>query len=251
MVLLGTQAPVSFFAYPDKPNWLTPEDCEIHTLAERDENIDEALALLIERLGAKVVEPVTLAKKLPKVSLAASLDQMSIGAVLGRHLPEHAVIVDEAQTNGFGCAIGTQTAAPHDLLGLTGGSIGWGLGAAVGAAIAHADVGFIVHWCAKWRCARLRNPIELHGGDGAGQIQSKVQLIAGQHIGIGIAIAPIWIKVAVIGQVCSNAGLGAGRKAAAIVNPFHVQAASHSVKEVELLANAAQLVHRWQAVVGA
>ena len=32
LILISTQPPITFFAYPDKPNWLTPEGCELHTL---------------------------------------------------------------------------------------------------------------------------------------------------------------------------------------------------------------------------
>ena len=40
IVLVGAPAPVTFFAYPDKPSWMTPDGCDLLTLAERDEEPD-------------------------------------------------------------------------------------------------------------------------------------------------------------------------------------------------------------------
>jgi acetolactate synthase-1/2/3 large subunit len=45
-------APVSFFAYPDKASWLTPESCELLTLAEASEDIGAAIDALRAALGA-------------------------------------------------------------------------------------------------------------------------------------------------------------------------------------------------------
>ncbi|MDX1384274.1 MAG: thiamine pyrophosphate-dependent enzyme, partial [Thermoanaerobaculia bacterium] len=57
-------------------------------------------------------------------------------AVVGRLLPEGAVVVDEGGTCGGGAMRATVGAPPHDWLILTGGSIGYGLPAATGAAVA-------------------------------------------------------------------------------------------------------------------
>jgi acetolactate synthase-1/2/3 large subunit len=54
-------------------------------------------------------------------------------------LPETAVVVDEGITSGLACFPMMATAQPHDWLNQTGGAIGWGLPAAVGAAIACPD----------------------------------------------------------------------------------------------------------------
>jgi acetolactate synthase-1/2/3 large subunit len=54
-------------------------------------------------------------------------------------MPENAIVVDEANTSGMSMYPMTAQARPHDWLNLTGGSIGWGLPAAVGAAIACPD----------------------------------------------------------------------------------------------------------------
>jgi len=51
LILISTQPPITFFAYPEKPNWLTPEGCELHTLVERDGDIDGSLQALVDVLG--------------------------------------------------------------------------------------------------------------------------------------------------------------------------------------------------------
>jgi acetolactate synthase-1/2/3 large subunit len=59
--------------------------------------------------------------------------------VLAQALPENAILIDEAVTSGRQLADSIPLAAPHDCLDITGGAIGFGLPAAVGAAIAAPD----------------------------------------------------------------------------------------------------------------
>ena len=54
-------------------------------------------------------------------------------------LPEDTIVVDEAVTTGRGFAGITSAAAPHDWLQNTGGSIGFGMPVAIGAALACPD----------------------------------------------------------------------------------------------------------------
>ena len=54
-------------------------------------------------------------------------------------MPENAIVSDEAVTSGRQAYPLTQTAPPHDWLHVTGGSIGQGLPAATGAAVACPD----------------------------------------------------------------------------------------------------------------
>src|SRR5689334_4038483 len=53
IVLVGAPPPVTFFAYPGKPSWVTPEGCELLTLAEPREDTVGALQALAEVLGAR------------------------------------------------------------------------------------------------------------------------------------------------------------------------------------------------------
>ena len=138
IILCSSQPPVTFFAYPDKPNWLTPEGCALHTLVERDQDVVGALEALAEKVGADRVETnlVTLERpELPK----GELNPMSIGASLANQFPENAIVVDEGGTCGGGATMLTRTCPPHDWLMLTGGSIGYGMPCATGAAVASPD----------------------------------------------------------------------------------------------------------------
>jgi acetolactate synthase I/II/III large subunit len=57
LVLVGTRAPVSFFAYPGKPGALTPAGCATHTLAEPHEDGVAALRDLVAALDATGATP--------------------------------------------------------------------------------------------------------------------------------------------------------------------------------------------------
>src|ERR671921_1377961 len=52
LLLVGSKAPVAFFAYPDKPSELNPPDCEVRTLAAPEEDVTQALEALAEELDA-------------------------------------------------------------------------------------------------------------------------------------------------------------------------------------------------------
>ena len=64
-----------------------------------------------------------------------SLDVDKLSAVVGALLPDGAIVVDEAVTASIVFVERTAGAGEHDYLFLTGGSIGWGLPAATGAAV--------------------------------------------------------------------------------------------------------------------
>lgn len=138
LILVGAKPPVSFFAYPGKASWLTPDGCEINVLAHPHEDGTKALEALAGSLNAPA-EAAHIAK-LEKPDLpSGKLDSFTAGQVIGHFLPEGAIISDEAATSGLGPAIYTATAAPHDHLSLTGGAIGQGLPVATGAAVACPD----------------------------------------------------------------------------------------------------------------
>jgi acetolactate synthase I/II/III large subunit len=138
LVLVGTRPPVSFFAYPGKPSWCTPEGCRILALAEAHEDGVAALAAVAEALGAPPAPRHRAELKRPDLPSGA-LTVASAGQVIGHCLPEHAILSEEAGTSVVGIASVTATAAPHDYLSLTGGAIGQGLPVATGAAVACPD----------------------------------------------------------------------------------------------------------------
>ncbi len=135
LILIGASAPVSFFAYPGLASMLAPESCAVLQLAEFDEDIDQVLQDLVVAVGADAVEPDVLELAIPELP-SGPLDVNAVAAAIAHYMPEHAVVVDESNTSGIALAPFTAAARPHDSLNLTGGAIGWGLPAAVGAAIA-------------------------------------------------------------------------------------------------------------------
>ena len=138
MVYVGTAMPVAFFAYPNRPSVLVPEGCETLTLADRTEDSATALAALADALGAPAAGP-SQPKKLPDAAPSGALTPFMCGQSIARHLPEGAILCDDAVTSGGGVAVPCLTAAPHEVLALTGGAIGIGLPLAVGAAVAKPD----------------------------------------------------------------------------------------------------------------
>jgi acetolactate synthase-1/2/3 large subunit len=138
LVLVGSAPPVSFFAYPGKASWCTPEGCAILTLAHPHEDGPSALESLAEAVKAPRA-PANIAPLERPALPNGPFNQFTIGQAIAHFLPESAIIADEAATNGAGTAFATAKAAPHDHLALTGGSIGDGLPMATGAAIACPD----------------------------------------------------------------------------------------------------------------
>ena len=138
MVFAGTTMPVAFFAYPNRPSVLVPEGCAQLTLSERAEDSVVGLAALADALGAPKAGPTT-SLAIPDAAPTGKLTAYSVGASIARHMPDHAILCDDAVTSGAGVSAGTAAARPHDALALTGGAIGIGLPLAIGAAVAAPD----------------------------------------------------------------------------------------------------------------
>jgi acetolactate synthase-1/2/3 large subunit len=164
LVLVGATPPVAFFAYPGKPSWCSPDGATILHLSHPHEDGVEALAEVADTLGAPTrelaVAPLALADH-----PTGRFDQFTIGQVIARLLPAGAIVSDEAATSGLGPALALATAAPHDVLSLTGGAIGQGLPLAAGAAVAcpdrkvvclHGDGGAMYTVQALWTMVRER-----------------------------------------------------------------------------------------------
>ena len=138
MLLAGTTQPVAFFAYPDRPSLLVPEGCDLMTLAARSEDAIEGLRALADALGAPKDGPVQPLKR-PEAPPTGPMTPQAAGASIARHLPEGAIICDDSVTSGGGVASQTNTAAPHEVLALTGGAIGQAIPLSIGAAVACPD----------------------------------------------------------------------------------------------------------------
>lgn len=134
LIVAGTRAPVSFFAYPGMPSELTPEGAQVHVLATVGQDVPAALEA-VAALVAADTEPVLQEAGRPELP-SGPLTVQNWVDVIGALLPENAIIVDEANTSGLMLPAATAGAPRHDVLTLTGGAIGYGMPVAVGAAIA-------------------------------------------------------------------------------------------------------------------
>ncbi len=138
LILAGARSPVSFFAYPDRASDLAPPGCTVTTLAEPDQDAEAALELLADQVAAGT-KPVLTEAAPPPPAEPGPLNAISLANTIAASLPEHAIITDEANTSGFAFPMALAAAPRHTLLSLTGGSIGQGMPAATGAAIAAPD----------------------------------------------------------------------------------------------------------------
>ncbi len=137
LILVDAVEPVSFFAYPDKASVLTPDGCDVFTLAGGPHHPEAALVALASALGADdspESQPVARPDR-----PSGALDLNSFAAAIGATLPDSAIVVDEANTSGISIPAATSGGPRHDWLCLTGGAIGIGLPLAIGAAVACPD----------------------------------------------------------------------------------------------------------------
>jgi acetolactate synthase I/II/III large subunit len=138
IILVETNDPVAFFAYPNKPSLLKPEGCEVHRMTSGGENSVAALEALASAVGARPAD----AKPQPLVEIAkptGALTHAAIAQAIAMAIPENAIVVDESITTGRGFFPPSAAAAPHDWLQNMGGSIGFSTPVATGAAVACPD----------------------------------------------------------------------------------------------------------------
>jgi acetolactate synthase I/II/III large subunit len=138
LILFGGAAPVAFFAYPGKPSVLTAEGCNILAAAEPHEDVVGALETLADLLAARMHSPIE-ARFNPDGLASGAISPAALGRSIAALLPEDSILVDESVTSGAAILQATAHAQRHDLLKNVGGSIGFALPAAVGAAIACPD----------------------------------------------------------------------------------------------------------------
>jgi acetolactate synthase-1/2/3 large subunit len=139
LVLVGVPEPVPFFAYPAKPTRLLREGSLVLSLAGREDDLTAALEALAEELHASkpIRQIVTTFQNEPPPQ--GELTGDAVSAILARHLPECAIVCNEGSITGRRFYGFSEQAPPHDFLSVTGGSIGFSIPAAVGAAIARPD----------------------------------------------------------------------------------------------------------------
>jgi acetolactate synthase-1/2/3 large subunit len=134
LILVGSRAPVAFFAYPNKPSLLVAEGCRSHVLSSPEQDGTHALEWLADEVGAHNV-PSTIASYAPSAPATGPITPAALGASIGALLPEYAIVIDEVITTGRSFFGQTRTSQPHDWLQNMGGSIGIGPPLATGAAV--------------------------------------------------------------------------------------------------------------------
>ena len=137
-ILVGAATPVAFFAYPDTPSVLVPENATVATLASIEQSVVSALSRLADAIGA-IEERETLQQRIAPDPPSGQLTAETIGDTINCLMPENAILCDEGITCAAEIFARTEGAAPHDVLAITGGAIGQGLPVSFGAAIACPD----------------------------------------------------------------------------------------------------------------
>ncbi|WP_209324534.1 acetolactate synthase large subunit [Brevibacterium renqingii] len=144
IVLVDAKPPVAFFAYPDKPSVLTAPGTTFYTVSPIGSDSLSSLETLDEAVGRGVSSEDSLlpsfrAEFSPAGLPSGSITAEKLAAWLSGAVPENAIVLDESITTGRDFYAQTAQSRRHDYLGGTGGSIGWALPVAVGAAVSSPD----------------------------------------------------------------------------------------------------------------
>ena len=135
LVLAGMQQPVGFFAYPGQPSLMAAPRTTVTQLASAEEDVLAGVGGAGG--GGRCAGGGAGARRLQRVALptGGALTLETLPAIVGALLPDDAVVVDEAVTASVFFVEQTAGAGEHDYLFITGGSIGWGMPTATGAAL--------------------------------------------------------------------------------------------------------------------
>ncbi len=136
LVLCGTTRPAGFFAYPGLPSTPDDPDTRLIDLCAREMDIAWTLQALADAIGEAELGPEDfMPLDLPALP-EGTLTLAKVGEAVAALMPDNAVVVDEGISSSYHLAPGLKRARGHDTLTITGGSIGFGLPNAVGAAVA-------------------------------------------------------------------------------------------------------------------
>lgn len=138
LVLAGAATPASFFAYPGAESSLVQPGTTVTTFLDASSDARTALEALATAVGAAEAASALHPANTPPPP-EGPLTSATLAAAVASTLRAGTVVVDESNTGGIHLAGQTAGAARHEVLTLTGGAIGYGLPAAVGAAIGRPD----------------------------------------------------------------------------------------------------------------
>ncbi|NJD32518.1 MAG: acetolactate synthase large subunit [Gammaproteobacteria bacterium] len=204
MILVGAKPPVSFFAYPGKASWCSPEGCAFAQLAHEHEDGAQALDALDRALGGTAPAVARAELALPDLP-TGRLTAMSVAQAIARLTPEQAVIADESATSGLHLAMMLARARPYDHLALTGGSIGLGLPLALGAAVACPD----------------RKVVCPHGDGGAAYTMQALWTMARENLDVTTVIYANRSYAILNFELLRVGAIGAGPKAMSMLDLHH------------------------------
>ncbi|MEQ6250033.1 acetolactate synthase large subunit [Sulfitobacter sp. HNIBRBA3233] len=139
IVLVGARAPIGFFAYPGKPAILTSEGTEILPLADKSNDLTAALDALCAATGAQETAPAHVVTAETPEPQSGTINLDNLAACISRAIPQDGIVVDESVTTGRAFSPATKGAKRHTWLNNCGGSIGYAMPAAIGAAVACPD----------------------------------------------------------------------------------------------------------------
>ncbi|KAF0115131.1 MAG: hypothetical protein FD150_1192 [Rhodobacteraceae bacterium] len=136
LVLCGTARPAGFFAYPGLPSTPDDPDTRLIELCSREMDIEWTLRALAAELGeAELTAEDFVPSDIPKQA-EGPLTLAKVGVSIAALMPHDTVIVDEGVSSSAHLGAALERGPGHDVLTITGGSIGFGLPCAVGAAVA-------------------------------------------------------------------------------------------------------------------
>jgi acetolactate synthase I/II/III large subunit len=109
LILVGAEEPVTFFAYPEKPSQLVPDDTEVQVLAGAADDAAGALDALAAELGcADEPPPRPTGDRAERPT--GELNAWTVSLAVGALLPEDAIVVDEAITSSLSLPMTTANA---------------------------------------------------------------------------------------------------------------------------------------------
>ncbi len=142
IVIAGAHEPVTFFGYQGIDSYIISRDAEKIHIGTGGQDMIAVLEYLADAVGTPrgtvMDDQIFASLDRPDVP-AGGLTGEKMSLVVAALQPEGAIIVDEGITSAFPyyqIAAGTP---PHTLMTITGGSIGYGMPCAIGAALACPD----------------------------------------------------------------------------------------------------------------
>lgn len=138
LVHAGARAPVSNFAYPERPLRGTPQGCAVLDLDVAPGEAARGLDRLADALDAPA-HGVVESGRLETVLQDGRLTPQMLALALAGRIPEGAIVSDDGVTASHFAFTAAANASSHDWMCLTGGALGQGAPVAIGAAIAAPD----------------------------------------------------------------------------------------------------------------